>query len=163
MWAATGKQEYGAVMVEGSSVDQPVTIRIGQGLGAPAVAQASLTTGQLMPSLTVVSLDGAAATWNAAADDDRLVVIGALWHPATKALIAKAKIWCNDKGKPLQVVSLDWSLEQARRESEAMRLSGQTLFAGPGTLALSEQWWLPGDRVAMLVGKDGTVISRPLE
>ena len=163
LWAANPKQEYGAVFVADPSAGNEVTIRIGQGLGGEVVAETTLVTGQTVPSFNVLTLDGSTVVWSAASKSDRLVVIGALWHPATKELVAKARTWCEENGKPLQFLSLDWSLEQARREAESLGLTDQTSFAGPRTLALSGQWSLPSDRVAVLVTSDGTLVLEPLK
>jgi len=163
IWASNEKQQYGAVFVDGASAGEGVTIRLGEGLGGVNAAQTSLTVGQAVPSLTLRTLEGNSTSWKATAESDRLVVVGALWHPATRNLIAKARTWCEENGTPLQILSLDWSLEQARRESDSLGVTGQTLFAGPGTLKLAEQWALQSDRVAVLVAKDGTIISEPLK
>ncbi len=162
LWASNERQEYGAVFVSDASRDKEVTIRIGQGLGGEAVAETTLSEGQTIPSLNVHSLDGESVAWKSVSDRDRLVVIGALWHPETKALIAKAVTWCEANEKPLQILSLDWSLDQARREAETLGLTARTLYAGPGTLELSEQWSVPFTRSAVLVGNDGSFVSEPL-
>ncbi|MBI1310892.1 hypothetical protein GC176_06250 [bacterium] len=163
LWASTARQEYGSIRVTDPAPEDEVTIRIGQGLNDQTESRPALTIGQAIPSLEVTTLDGTATNWQAAGDSERLVVIGALWHPATKRLIEKARSWCKENGKPLQVLSLDWSLEQASRESESLELSGETVFAGPGTLKLKDHWSLASERLAVLVAKDGTAVSQPLE
>ena len=163
IWATVGNQEYGAIFVEGPTAAEPVTIRIGEGLNGETVSQPSLIVGQRVPSLRVISLDGEATTWQPESDRDRLVVIGALWHPSTQALIKKARAWCKDNQQPLQVISLDWSLKQAQRESKRLQVADATVYAGPGTLQLPESWLQTTQRAAIQIANNGTVTAHPLD
>ncbi len=163
LWASTIQEEYGAIIVNDPSAADDITVQIGQGLSSDATKASSMTIGQPVPSLKVLSLDGAESVWSAKSDSERLVVIGPLWHRSTKALLVKAKTWCEKNEKKLQVLSLDWSIEQARRESELLGIAAETLFAGPGTLTLSEQWLLPSHPTTVLLSSDGRIVGTPVE
>lgn len=110
-----------------------------------------------------VTLDGEITRWQPTGDSERLLVFAALWHPASKPFIDKARTWAAENNKPLTVISLDWNLDQARREAEVLKLSEQTLYAGPGLLSLDAQWPLSNGRGAFLIDENGSLSSRPLD
>tara|TARA_R110002072_G_C7978996_1_gene536051 strand:- start:40389 stop:43952 length:3564 start_codon:yes stop_codon:yes gene_type:complete len=110
-----------------------------------------------------VTLDGESTRWQPAGNSERLLVFAALWHPASKPFIEKARAWTVENNRPLTVISLDWNVDQARREAEALKLADQTLFAGPGRLSLGPEWTLSNGRGAFLIDASGRLSARPLD
>lgn len=125
-----------------------------------AVPESSLVVGQPVPSLKVQTLDGESFDWNHSVVSETLLVFCRLWHPSSKPYIKRAHEWAADHNARLVFVSLDWSLEQARREGQ--NLPGVVRFAGPGTSQLQGPWALKGTHAAYHVSTDGTLKGRPL-
>ena len=110
-----------------------------------------------------MTLEGEQTKWLPEADAARLLVFCALWHPSSKAFLEKAQAWSEENDTPIELVSLDWNLDQARREVESLKFAGRTLFAGPGKLNLDSQWPLVKGRGAFLIGGDGKLNDKPLD
>ena len=154
---------YGAIRLTNPDTEKTHKITLGQGLNDAQVAAAGLALGAEVAEFNAVTLAGESTKWKPTGDSDRLLVFAALWHPSSKPFIQKARTWANENDKPLELISLDWNVDQARREAKSLKLSRQTLFAGPGKLSLAPQWPLPNGRGAFLISAGGKLSDRPLD
>jgi thiol-disulfide isomerase/thioredoxin len=135
-------------------------------LGERQPGREGLTAGAKIPLLVLHSLDdGAAHDWQPAAEGDSLIVFCALWHPAGRELVERAKTWADEHDATLTVASIDWSLAAARRAAAALneRQSRQCeiLFAGPGGLEIDKAWSVAPPAQAYLVSSGGKVRKAP--
>lgn len=162
IWAMSGGV-YGAIRLGAPDTSRTHNITLGQGLNDNAATPSTVAVGSEVSAFEVIALDGEKATWQPTAETDRLLVFCALWHPTSKAFLEKARVWGDEHETPIELISLDWNLDQARREAEARKVTEQTWFAGPGQLSLNSQWSLSNGRGAFLVSKDGKLIERPLD
>jgi hypothetical protein len=154
---------YGAIQLTSPDAEKTHKITLGQGLNNEAAASVTSTVGGKVSEFAVTTLDGEKTKWQPEAETDRLLVFCALWHPSSKAFLEKARAWSEENDTPIELVSLDWNLEQARRESASQKLSDRTLFAGPGQLSLDPKWTLTNGRGAFLIGIDGKLNGKPLD
>lgn len=162
IWAMSGSV-YGAIRLTNPDAEQSHTITLGQGLNEAQAATNGLAIGSDVAEFNAVTLAGESTNWKPAGESERLLVFAALWHPSSKAFLEKAQAWSEENDTPIELVSLDWNLDQARREAEALKLADRTLFAGPGQLSLAPAWPLPTGRGAFLISADGKLSARPLE
>lgn len=154
---------YGAIQLTSPDAEKTHKITLGQGLNNVATAAATSTVGGKVSEFDVMTLDGEKTKWQPESENARLLVFCALWHPASKAFLAKARGWSEENDTPIELVSLDWNLEQARREAAVLKLADKTVFAGPGKLNLDSQWPLVKGRGAFLIGSDGKLNDKPLD
>jgi hypothetical protein len=159
---AMKRPQYAMVTLDDFGGQQPQTLVLGQRAGRPG----PLAAGAKAPPLTLYTLDdGEPAEWQPAGEKETLVVFCALWHPAAQALVEQAKTWADEHQARFVPVSIDWSLDQARREAEALndQRHGQyeVLFAGPGGLAIAKDWNLNSTAQAYLLSADGKIQSSP--
>jgi hypothetical protein len=132
-------------------------------LGLP-VAQSSqrrLPAGSNIPPLTAWKLDGEQVEWRPGGDRNCLIVFCALGHPAGRAFLHRAVAWAQEHKVHLAAFSIDWTVEQAARESAAIRLETPLLFAGPGGLVLTKNWSVIPPAQALLVSAEGNVVRSP--
>lgn len=162
VWAMSGSV-YGAIRLTTPDASKTHTITLGQGLNNSETVSSGLAIGGEVAEFNVVTLAGESTKWKPSGDSDRLVVFAALWHPSSKPFIEKARNWADENNKPLELISLDWNVNQARREAESLKLADRTLFAGPGQLSLDAQWSLPNGRGAFLIDASGRLSARPLD
>lgn len=162
IWAMSGSV-YGAIRLTNPDADKTHTITLGQGLNEAQAAANGLAIGSDVAEFNATTLAGESTRWQPAGESDRLLVFAALWHPSSKAFLEKAKAWSEENDTPIELVSLDWNLDQARREAELLKLANRTLFAGPGKLNLDSQWPLVNGRGAFLIGSDGKLNGKPLD
>ena len=162
VWAMSG-DVYGAIRFSDPNVEKAYTITLGEGLNSTEPSVSSLTVGSKVSEFEVLTLNGEKTKWQPVAEADRLLVFCELWHPASKQFLEKARAWAGENSTPIELISLDWNIDQARREAGSLKLSERTLFAGPGLLNLDAQWRLSGGRGAFLVGHDGKLASMPLD
>lgn len=154
---------YGAIRLTNPDTEKTHKITLGQGLNEAQAATSGLSIGSDVTEFNAVTLAGESTRWQPAGESDRLLVFAALWHPSSKPFIQKARSWANENDTPLEVISLDWNVGQARREAESLKLPEQTLFAGPGKLSLTPQWPLQNGRGAFLISAGGKLSDRPLD
>jgi thiol-disulfide isomerase/thioredoxin/protocatechuate 3,4-dioxygenase beta subunit len=124
----------------------------------------TLAAGATAPPLTVYALeDGAASEWKPSAEKDTLVVFCALWHPKARDFLAQAKDWADKQNADLAAISIDWSLDQARRASGPLgdAMPVEVYFAGPGGLPVAKDWHLTSLNQTYLVSPAGKVRSSP--
>jgi thiol-disulfide isomerase/thioredoxin len=133
-------------------------------LGQQAGRSASLAAGGKAPPLKVYELDGGTPReWQPAAEHETLVLFCALWHPSTPELLARAKAWTDEHQAKLALMSIDWSLEQARRSAESLQDAHdlEIHFAGPGGLEVAKAWNLKSLTQAYLVSPEGKIRKSP--
>jgi hypothetical protein len=124
----------------------------------------TLAAGAKAPPLTVYALeDGAASEWKSPAEKDTLLVFCALWHPKARDFLVQANDWAGKHEANLAAVSIDWSLDQARRAVRSLNdaMPGEIHFAGPGGLEAAKDWRLSSLNQAYLVSPAGLVRSSP--
>jgi hypothetical protein len=133
-------------------------------LGQP-VAQSGakdLPLGSRIPALTAWSLDGQQIEWRPGGNRNCLIVFCALGHPAGRLLLDQAAKWAKEHGAQLAAFSVDWSLEQARRESATIQLETPLLFCGAGGLPIAKSWSVIPPARAFLISANGTIVSNPM-
>jgi hypothetical protein len=124
----------------------------------------TLAAGAKAPPLTLYALeDGTASEWTSSLEKDTLLVFCALWHPQARDFLAQAKDWAGEHEAKLTAVSIDWSLDQARRAVQSLddAMRGDIRFAGPGGLEVAKDWRLSSLNQAYLVSPAGLVRSSP--
>src|SRR6185369_13341729 len=104
----------------------------------------AVAIGQPAPPLAAWTLEGEKIEWKPVAAHDRLLIFTPLWHPETKAFLDQAQQWASQHKTEIELISLDWSLEQARRELKTLGFTGRVLYAGPATLRFEAAWPLSG-------------------
>jgi thiol-disulfide isomerase/thioredoxin/protocatechuate 3,4-dioxygenase beta subunit len=142
--------------IDGASAKKGVVLTIRQGQFDPPVI------GQKLPTVKGVSLaDGSPTQWKPAADRNTLLVVSALWRPRSAAFLKQAAAWASANGVRLEVISTDWSIEQARREIQRQKLDPPASMLDPGGMNLADDWHCePGPR-AILVSPTGDLIAFP--
>ena len=156
VWAVVGKI-YGGIRVSEPKLEEPHTIKLGQGLNDREADANDLQIGSIVPPLELLTLTGESASWNPVSTTDRLLVLCPLWHPASRTFIPKAQQWSIEYKAAIELISLDWNLEQAQREAHRLNATVPTFFAGPGTLRLDTSWRLRSAMAALLVSPDGKI------
>ena len=124
----------------------------------------SMAANSKAPALKVYALeDGTSDDWKPLADKDTILVFCALWHPKSHEWLANAKTWADEHDANLAAISIDWSLEQARRGAAAVAdvVPAEIHFAGPGGLEVAKDWHLSSLNQAYLVSPDGRVRKSP--
>jgi thiol-disulfide isomerase/thioredoxin/protocatechuate 3,4-dioxygenase beta subunit len=159
---AIKRPKYAMVTLEDFDGKEPQSLVLGQSMGQSG----ALAAGAKAPKLTLFALDdGEPIEWQAAGDKESLVVFCALWHPSTPELLEKAKKWADEHQVSFVPVSIDWSLDEARREAERLQqqLGAEYAirFAGPGGLAIAKDWNLKSPQQAYLVSADGKIRRNP--
>jgi protocatechuate 3,4-dioxygenase beta subunit/thiol-disulfide isomerase/thioredoxin len=152
--------KYAMVTLEDFAGKEPQQLVLGQQAGRSA----SLAAGGKAPPLKVRELDGGTPReWQPPADQETLVLFCALWHPSTPDLLARAKAWADEHQAKLALMSIDWSLEQARRGAESLQDADdyEIHFAGPGGLEIAQAWNLKSLTQAYLVSPDGKIRRSP--
>lgn len=162
LWAMFGSV-HGAIRLTDPDAETTHKITLGQGLNNDATASVTSTIGGKVSEFDVTTLDGETTKWRPEAETDRLLVFCALWHPSSKAFLEKARVWAQENDTPIELISLDWNLDQTRREVESQKLTDRTLFAGPGQLSLDPKWTVTNGQGAFLIGRDGKLNERPLD
>ncbi|NQV25530.1 MAG: carboxypeptidase regulatory-like domain-containing protein [Rhodopirellula sp.] len=162
LWAMSGSV-YGAIRLTSPDIEKAHKITLGQGLGNFEVTVSGMTVGSEVLPFDALTLDGEQTRWQPTAEGNRLLVFCALWHPASKVLLEKARTWAEENNTSIELISLDWNLDQARREAASLKLSDHTLYAGPGQLRLDPEWALANGRGAFLIGSDGKLAGNPLD
>ena len=168
--ASTGKtvvwamaSENGAIWLTSPDVEKTYKITLGVVPKNGEPTSGEQTTDGKVSEFEITTLSGEKTNWQPEAEADRLLVFCALWHPSSKAFLEKAGDWSEENDTLIEVVSLDWNLDQARREAESLKLEGRTFFAGPGQLKLDSQWPLTNGRRAFLIDADGKLKGTPLK
>jgi hypothetical protein len=141
---------------------QSCTITLGQGLNEREAASSPMV-GSPAPSFRGWTIDGEEFEWKPVAANDRLLVLCPLWHPESRALIQKARAWAGEHKTEIELVSLDWCLDQAQRELKSLDFTGRCYYAGPGSLKLGESWPLAFGSSALHIKSDGTIAGLPLQ
>ncbi len=154
---------YGAIRLTDPDAEKNHKITLGQGLNATETVFGGLAVGSQVAEFDAVTLDGESTKWQPANKSERLLVFAALWHPRSKTFVARARTWAEENDKPIELISLDWNVDQARREADSLKLADRTLFAGPGKLSLASQWPLPNGRGAFLISAEGRLSGQPLD
>ncbi|MBW3599274.1 MAG: carboxypeptidase regulatory-like domain-containing protein, partial [Planctomycetes bacterium] len=155
LYAQGGDNVYGAIHLVDPDGAEPQEIVLGQGLQQPA---GELRRGMDAPPLTASTLAGETIEWRPSGKRDHLVVFAALWHPAGRTFVGQAETWAAARNVKLDVFSIDWSIQQARREAAASKVP--VLFAGPGGLGIAKSWSPMPPAKAYLV-KDAKILSSP--
>lgn len=154
---------YGAIRLTSPNAEKTHRITLGQGLNNNSTASVTSTVGGKTSEFDVMTLDGEQTKWQPESETARLLVFCALWHPSSKAFLEKARVWSEENDTPIELISLDWNLDQTRREVESQKVTDRTLFAGPGQLSLDPVWTLTNGQGAFLIGRDGKLNERPLD
>ena len=156
--SAQAANEIGAVVLEDCDGRETLKIVLGQ---RPGGGSPGLQRGRSLPALTVMTLDGAQLDWRPGANGNHLLVFCQLGHAAGRSFLSQARTWAQDHDARLVICSIDWSLEQARREASAQGVKSSVLFAGPGGLNLAKEWSLAEPAQAYLISSAGKVLSDP--
>jgi thiol-disulfide isomerase/thioredoxin/protocatechuate 3,4-dioxygenase beta subunit len=158
---ALKRPKFAIATLEDFDGREPQTLVLGeQGSGR----RGSPATGTKAPPLKLLALAGGEPIdWKPAADKDTLVVFCALWHPKSRDLLAEARAWADEHQANLAAISIDWSLEQARRGAEALKgiKANEIQFAGPGGLAIAKDWNLSSPVQTYLVTSNGRIQVSP--
>ena len=149
--------QYGMIQLSGATADKEYTIQIGQGFDAPALGNVDRTA----KPLELQSLTGEKITWEPTGDTNQCVLFCSLWHPATEQLLEAARAKAKQNDTDLTIVSVDFSLEQAKREAKRLNLA-DVLYAGPNGLTLPKQWQFTGDHRCLIISPDGTIATETL-
>jgi thiol-disulfide isomerase/thioredoxin len=158
---AIKQPKYAMVTLENFDGREPQTLVIAD---QSSGRRGSLAGGTKAPPLKLATLDRAEPVdWKPVADKDTLVVFCALWHPKSREVLAKAKVWADERDANLAAVSIDWSLEQARRGAESLQGVdvNDIRFAGPGGLEIAKDWNLRSPAQSYLVTPNGQIRSSP--
>jgi thiol-disulfide isomerase/thioredoxin len=158
---ALKQPKYAMVTLEDFDGREPQTLVIADQASG---RRGSLAGGTKAPPLKLAALKNEEPVdWKPAADKDTLIIFCALWHPKSRDLLVQAKAWAIEHQAILAPVSIDWSLEQARRGAES--LPGidvnEVQFAGPGGLEIAKDWNLTSPARAYLVSSKGQIRSSP--
>lgn len=149
---------YGSIALQNPDVNTSYTIKLGE--NNEQFAAEELVDNRTLSPLEMTTLQGEPITWTAQAESNRLIVVCALWKPASAALLTKAAALAADHNAALEVISLDWSLPQAQREAQRLGLRN-VQFAGVPAIALREKWKMSTDSATFLIAPDGTLLENP--
>ena len=133
---AMANESYGAKRLTDPDSSTTCIVHLGQGLGdAAEESQTNVVAGSEIGTYRLSTLDGSTITWpeaeQSSQEGKRLTVIGALWHPATRTLIEAARQWHAEQNRPVDLICIDFSIEQARRHASQLDFPGRILYAGP--------------------------------
>jgi thiol-disulfide isomerase/thioredoxin/protocatechuate 3,4-dioxygenase beta subunit len=156
------RSKHAMVTLEDFDGQEPQTLVLGQ----QTAGARSLASGAKVPRLTLYALDdGKPIEWRPLEDSDTLVVFAAYWHPTTRDFLSRAKTWADEHQAHFVPVSIDWSLDQARREAIAFDKQStgpsKCFFAGSGGLEIAKDWNLKSVAQAYLVSPDGKIRNSP--
>lgn len=158
IWAMSGNV-YGVIRLKNPDPDTTHTITLGRGLTDNEPAEL-LAPGDDAPATEVLAMTGEEVTWQPVSETRRLLVFCALWHPTASGFLDRALKWAIENETPIELISLDWSLDQARRNSRSVESIDTMFYAGPGTLNLDPKWPLTNGQGAFLISPEGKLISR---
>ena len=159
---------YGAIVVNTPNPEANHIITLGKGLSQEEGDYATINETNITSTpLSIQTLDGQSLQWSAPPDtsaQDHILVFSPLWHPMANQLIDQAAALADEKGTTLDIISLDWNLAQAQRESAKLseRLPGtaRVFYGGPDQLQLSHAWQQLRYPGIVMIASDGTI--RPL-
>jgi hypothetical protein len=157
---AVKQPKYATLTLEDFDGEEPQQLVLSEQSGR----RGSMAANTKAPALKVYALqDGASEDWTPLADKDTILVFCALWHPKSREWLAKAKAWADEHDANLAAISIDWSLDQARRGAAAIAevLPAEILFVGPGGLEVAKDWHLSALNQAYLISPDGRVRKSP--
>lgn len=111
--------------------------------------------------LELQTLAGQPVQWKPTDADTRCLLFCSLWHPQSANLIKAAQAEAKKNNAMLQILSLDFTRQQAVRQSQRLELTN-VLYAGAAGLALPDPWTITNDYRFVIVAPDGKLESQSL-